>query len=252
MLILQAANLRGLPGIAHGFFGRKGGVSRGLYDSLNCGPGSDDEKTKVAENRQRVSAALGGAKLKTLYQVHSPKAVVVDGGWAPGPEADGMATATPGIALGILTADCAPILFADAEAKVIGAAHAGWKGALTGVIEATLGAMETLGARRTRIAAAIGPCIGQTNYEVGPEFRERFVGEAADNAKYFVPSDRAAHHRFDLESFCADRLAQAGVDRIERLATCTYAQDADFFSFRRATHRGEKDYGREISAISLA
>jgi YfiH family protein len=261
MLILRAANLESIPSIAHGFFGRAGGVSGGIYDSLNCGPGSDDARANVLENRRRVSAAMGGAALVTVGQVHSPDVLTVTKPWDIGrvqsddaltvPLGDAMVTATPGIALGILTADCAPVLFADADARVIGAAHAGWKGALTGVLEATLAAMEALGARRTRIAAAIGPCIGQANYEVGPEFRARFAGADAANAKYFVPSERAEHHRFDLESFVADKLAQAGVDRIERLATCTYAHAADFFSFRRATHRGEKDYGREISVIAL-
>jgi hypothetical protein len=162
-----------------------------------------------------------------------------------------MVTTMPGIALGILTADCAPVLFADAQARVIGAAHAGWKGALGGVLEATLAAMEALGAQRARIAAAIGPCIAQASYEVGPEFRAQFVAADAANARFFVPSDRAGHHRFDLEGFVADRLARAGVDKIEALAACTYGRAADFFSFRRATHRNEPDYGREISAIVL-
>lgn len=261
MLILQAANLKAVRGIAHGFFGRTGGVSTGIYASLNCGPGSGDDRANVRENRRRVAQALGGAALVTMGQIHSAKVLTVTAPWPIGetaaddekfiPLGDAMVSATPGIALGILTADCAPVLLADADARVIGAAHAGWKGALTGVLEATLAAMEQLGARRARIAAAIGPCIGQANYEVGPEFLARFAGEDAGNAKYFVPSDRAGHHRFDLGSFVADRLGHAGVDRIERLNTCTYAQDADFFSFRRITHRGEKDYGREISAIAL-
>jgi polyphenol oxidase len=167
------------------------------------------------------------------------------------PLGDAMVTATPCIALGILTADCAPILLADGEAGVIGAAHAGWKGALSGVIANTVAAMEKLGARRNGIAAAIGPCISQANYEVGAEFRARFLEADAGDAGFFTTGDRAGHHRFDLDAFAADRLAQAGVDKIERLSACTYARDADFFSFRRATHRGEKDYGREISAIVL-
>jgi hypothetical protein len=261
MLILRAVNLSDLPGVTHGFFGRTGGVSEGIYNSLNCGPGSGDVRAHVLENRRRVGAALGAAAPVTLGQIHSPNVVTVTTPWAIGqtpeedrltiPLGDAMVTAVPGIALGILTADCAPVLFADAQARVIGAAHAGWKGAVTGVLEATLAAMEALGARRDRIAATIGPCISQTNYEVGAEFHARFVGEDTGNTMYFVPGDRAAHYRFDLERFAADRLARAGVDRIERLATCTYAQDADFFSFRRTTHRGEKDYGREISAIAL-
>jgi YfiH family protein len=251
MLILHANTLSALPGITHGFFGRAGGASEGIYGSLNCGPGSDDAPAHVAENRRRVQQALGAAALNTLYQIHSPNVVTVTEGWAQGPQADGMVTATPGIALGILTADCAPVLFADAEARVVGAAHAGWKGALGGVLEATLAAMEQLGARRGRIAAAIGPCISQANYEVGPEFRARFVAEDARNARFFAPSDRTEHHRFDLEGYVSERLNAAGVDKIAALAACTYARDGDFFSFRRTTHRGEKDYGREISAILL-
>jgi len=252
MLKLRAANLASLPGTAHGFFGRTGGVSEGIYATLNCGPGSGDDKDYVAENRRRVREAMGAEVLTTLYQVHSPNVATVTGAWhGTPPLADGMVTATPGIALGILTADCAPVLFADAEAGVIGAAHAGWKGAIGGVVEATIAAMEALGAKRNRIAAAVGPCISQANYEVGPEFIARFLSDDSAHARYFVPSNRDDHHRFDLETFVADRLRAASVDRIETLGACTYARDADFFSFRRTTHRGEKDYGREISAIML-
>jgi YfiH family protein len=251
MLRLSAKSLE-RPGIAHGFFGRTGGVSGGIYASLNCGPGSGDDKAHVAENRRRVREAMGAGELNTLYQVHSPNVVAVTGAWSGTPPlADGMVTATPGIALGILTADCAPALLADAEAHVIGAAHAGWKGAIGGVIEATVAAMEALGAQRNRIAVAVGPCISQANYEVGPEFIARFAAEDPANARFFVPSARADHHKFDLEGYVADRLRAASVDRIETLGACTYARDADFFSFRRTTHRGEKDYGREISAIVL-
>jgi hypothetical protein len=257
MLVLKAETFSDVPGIAHGFFGRVGGVSTGIYESLNCGfsrlAGEKDGWGAVVENRRRVLAALGAPQLVTLSQVHSAATVTVTEPWAmaDSPQADAMVTATRGIALGILTADCAPVLFADAEAHVIGAAHAGWKGALGGVVEATLAAMEALGARRQHVVAAIGPCISQANYEVGPEFQARFAAEDADHARFFVPSARAEHHRFDLEGFVAARLRRAGVDRIERLSACTYARDADFFSFRRATHRGEKDYGREISAIAL-
>src|SRR5262249_37868072 len=222
-----------------------------IYGSLNCGPGSDDVPAHVAENRRRVQEALDAHALNTLYQIHSPNVVTVTQAWPQGPQADGMVTATPGIALGILTADCAPVLLADPHARVVGAAHAGWKGALGGVLEATLAAMETLGARRGRIAAAIGPCISQANYEVGPEFRARFAAEDAHNVRFFVPSGRTDHHRFDLEDYGSERLSTAGVNKIAALSACTYARDADFFSFRRTTHRGEKDYGREISAILL-
>ncbi len=250
-----------LSGVTHGFFGRTGGVSDGIYASLNCGPGSGDARANVIENRRRVAEALGADALVTVGQIHSADVVTVTKPWEIGsgpaedartvPLGDAMVTAVPGIALGILTADCAPVLFADAAAGVIGAAHAGWKGAITGVLEATLAAMETLGARRADVVAAIGSCIAQANYEVGPEFFARFVDAAAGNARYFGASGRDGYFRFDLEGFVADRLAAAGVGDVDRLGVCTYAQDADFFSFRRATHRGEKDYGREISAIML-
>jgi YfiH family protein len=251
VLKLAASNLSRTPGIAHGFFGRQGGVSEGIFASLNCGPGSGDAREHVGENRNRVLTALGGEKLLTLYQIHSPNAVVVSEPWEQGPQADAMATNVPGLALGILTADCAPVLFADSAAHVIGAAHAGWKGALTGVIASVLEKMESLGADRARISAAIGPCISQDNYEVGPEFIARFAAADAGNTRFFVPSDRADHWRFDLEAYVADRLRNAGVGAVESLGVCTYARDEDFFSFRRTTHRGEKDYGRQISAIIL-
>lgn len=240
--------------IAHGFFGRKGGVSEGIFTSLNCGPGSGDERTNVVENRRRVTEALGGASaLLTLYQIHSPNVVTVTTPWniGEGPQADAMVTREKNIALGILTADCAPVLFADIDAGVIGAAHAGWKGALGGVTESTVAAMESLGAKRDRIAAAIGPCISQANYEVGPEFRDRFAEVDSRNIRFFVPSDRKYHFQFDLEGYVAERLATAEIGSIERLSTCTYASEADCFSFRRATHREEKDYGRQVSAIML-
>ncbi len=261
MLTLTAPNLSTLPGIAHGFFGRSGGVSTGIYDSLNCGPGSGDPRANVLENRRRVAEELEAESLMTLGQIHSPMVLAVTRPWRIGdvpeddpkhiPVGDAMVTAVPGIALGILTADCAPVLFADAEARVIGAAHAGWKGAFGGVLEAALDAMEALGARRARIAAAVGPCISQANYEVGPEFEARFVSADSRHARHFGPSERDGYFRFDLEGFVADRLRQAGVDNIAALGACTYARAADFFSFRRATHAKEPDYGREISAIVL-
>ena len=252
MNIIRSAALDS-DGIAHGFFGRRGGVSKGIFASLNCGPGSDDERTDVIENRRRVREALAGSHLLTLYQIHSAEAVAVTASWnmGEGPQADGMVTNLPGLALGILTADCAPVLFTDAEAKVIGAAHAGWKGALGGVTDSTLTAMEKLGAKRNRIAAAIGPCICQANYEVGPEFRERFLQADSGFERFFVASDRPDHFRFDLEGFVAQRLDAAGIAKVDRLSTCTYADEDAFFSFRRATHRQEKDYGRQVSAIVL-
>ncbi len=253
MLILRAHNLD-VPHIAHGFFGRQGGVSEGIYASLNCGPGSGDERAKVIENRRRVTATLGpDVRLVTLYQIHSSTAVNVTSPWEIGeaPQADAMVTNVPGIALGMLTADCAPVLLADAKAGVIGAAHAGWKGALDGVVASTVAAMEKLGASRERIAAAIGPCISQASYEVDGEFHANFLRADSANARFFAPSTRESHFRFDLESYVAMRLADAAVANVERLSACTYARSADFFSFRRATHRSEKDYGREISTIVL-
>jgi YfiH family protein len=253
MQILKAAAIAS-RGIAHGFFGRKGGVSTGLYDSLNCGPGSGDIRASVMENRARASAALSSAAtLVTLYQVHSAHAVTVSAPWeiADNPKADAFATNKSGIALGILTADCAPILLADAEAHVIGAAHAGWGGALAGVAESVVTAMERLGARRERISAAIGPCISQPSYEVGPEFRPRFVAADSANARFFHPSRREGHWQFDLPAYVAHRLRQSGIGTVETLASCTYADEASFFSYRRTTHRNEADYGRQLSAIML-
>jgi len=252
---LSSASLSALPAIRHGFFTRQGGVSAGIYESLNCGVGSQDERASVAENRARVAAALGvdAGRLATPYQVHSPDAVIVDEVWLPGegPKADAVVTRRPGIAVGVGTADCGPILFADAKAGVVGAAHAGWKGALTGVIEATLEAMERLGADRGDVVAALGPTISARAYEVGPEFRERFLDSAASNARFFVPSDRDAHFRFDLPAYIGERMEKAGVGRFENLGHCTYADPARFFSYRRTTHRGEPDYGRLLHAIAL-
>lgn len=264
---IEADTLK-LPGIAHGFFGREGGVSGGLYASLNCGAGSKDDAAAVAENRARVAAALGAESLISLSQVHSAIVHAIptweSGRPAPsregatGREGDAMVTATPGLALGILTADCAPVLLADAKAGVIGAAHAGWKGALGskeggGVLEAAVAAMEKLGARRGAIHAAIGPCISQGNYEVAFDFRDRFLEQGGLRMrKFFVPSDKEGHYRFDLEGYAAHRLEKAGIGDIEKLGICTYPPEQGFFSFRRTTHAGEADYGRQISAIALA
>ncbi len=248
----HAANLARLPGIAHGFFGREGGVSDGVYASLNCGPGSRDDPAKVKENRARATTALApDARLVTLAQIHSHKVHVVDTGWdaARHPEGDAMVTTSPGLALGIQTADCAPILFADGRAGVIGAAHAGWKGALTGVLEATIAAMEELGAKRGQIAAAIGPSICKDNYEVGGEFRETFLAQDPANAGFFTARD--GRFRFGLPAYVLDRLARAGIADAADLGLCTYPPENRFFSFRRTTHRGEPDYGRQISVILL-
>jgi polyphenol oxidase len=253
LAVHHAANLAALPGIAHGFFGCAGGVSEGLYASLNCGPGSKDDPAKVAQNRALVTAALDGGTLVTLAQIHSPIVHVVGPDWdaAGHPEGDAMVTASPGLILGIQTADCVPVLFADAAARVIGAAHAGWKGALGGVLEGVVATMEGLGATRGGIAAAIGPCISQKNYEVGWDFRDRFLALGLRNRRFFVPSGREGHYRFDLEGYAAQRLADAGIGDIARLGLCTYPPENGFFSFRRTTHRFEPDYGRQISAIVL-
>jgi polyphenol oxidase len=253
MLILKADAIKS-PRVAHGFFGRKGGVSTGLYDSLNCGPGSGDERASVMENRARARAALSpDATLVTLYQVHSAQAVTVSAPWeiADNPKADAMATDKSGIVLGILTADCAPILLADTGAHVIGAAHAGWGGALAGVSESVVAAMERLGARRERIAAVIGPCISRASYEVGPEFKPRFMAADPANAAFFEQSKREGHWQFDLPAYVAHRLRQSGVGAVEAIPACTYANEAYFFSYRRTTHRKEADYGRQLSAILL-
>ena len=245
-----------LPGIRHGFFTRQGGASEGLFASLNCGFGSSDDAAKVAENRARAMAALGlgGDHLVTCYQVHSPTVVVVDRPWRRGeaPRADAMVTRTPDIALGILTADCAPVLFADAEARIIGAAHAGWRGALSGVLEATVDAMTKLGASPQRIHAAIGPCIGRDSYEVGPEFPAPFLAENAANASFFRPAPREGHFLFDLAGYGAARLKRLGFARIETIPGDTATDAARFFSYRRTCHRKEPDYGRELSAIALS
>jgi YfiH family protein len=240
-------------GVRHGFFTRRGGVSKGLYAGLNTGVGSDDDKAAVTENRRRVAAWLGAApdRLVTLHQVHSPDAIIVREPFAGDrPKADAMVTDRPGLMLGVLAADCGPILFADGEAGVIGAAHAGWKGAFTGVLEATIEAMEGLGAQRERITAVLGPSISADNYEVGPEFVARFIETDGANTAYFVPSARDGHAMFDLNRYTVDRLARAGVDAA-MVGLCTYADEDRFYSYRRATHRAEPDYGRQISAIML-
>lgn len=254
--MLRLAVLDGAPGVRHAFFTRDGGVSGGIYASLNCGFGSGDRREDVAENRARALRRLdpeaGG--LVTAHQVHSADAVTVTAPWPPGeaPRADAMVTDRPGVALGILTADCAPVLFADAQAGVIGAAHAGWRGALTGVLEATVAAMERLGADRTRIRAAIGPCIGRVSYEVGPEFPAPFLAADPDAATLFDPSPRPGHHRFDLEGYARRRLDRLGLAAVDAAGRDTCAEDAAFFSYRRTCLHGGRDYGRGLSAIVLA
>jgi YfiH family protein len=251
MQIRTADNLQKLPGIAHGFFGRDGGVSTGFYSSLNCGPGSRDHPPAVAENRGRSVAVLApGARLVSLAQIHSAHVHIVGTDWdfATRPEGDAMVTDLRGVMLGILTADCAPVLLADAEAGVIGAAHAGWKGAVAGVLDNTVAAMAKLGAKPGRVTAAIGPTISQANYEVGEDLRARF---GADEGRFFVASDRPEHFRFDLPGYVRQRLERAGVGQIHDMALCTYPPANGFFSYRRATHLSETDYGREISAIVL-
>ncbi len=239
--------------IRHGFFTREGGVSSGIYASLNCGLGSDDDKGAVSENRNRIAADMGvsAAQLLTVHQIHSAKVQIVTDVWTPAtaPQADAMVTTRSGIALGVLAADCTPVLFADKNARVIGAAHAGWKGAFTGVLEATIDAMVELGATRDNITAAVGPCISRDAYEVGPEFRARFLDADTANDKWFIPSALDGHFMFDLTAFVAACLGAARIGTVERLNLCTYADEQKFFSYRRTTHRGEPDYGRQMSAI---
>jgi len=248
--VLHAAALDGLP---HGFLGRRGGVSEGIVAGLNVGLGSQDDRTAIAENRRRaVKAVLPGADLVTLHQVHSPDAIAVTASYPDDarPHTDALATATPGLLLGILTADCAPVLLADREAGVVGAAHAGWKGALGGVTDNVVTTMESLGARRDRIAAAVGPCIARASYEVDEAFFRRFCEANSENERFFLDG-RAGHHQFDLEAYVGARLAAAGIGRVELLGEDTYANAEAYFSFRRATHRGEADYGRQIALIGL-
>jgi YfiH family protein len=240
-------------GMRHGYFTRIGGVSGGIYRGLNIGTGSSDDQTLVAENRRRVADWMGVPtdRLLTAHQIHSPDVVVAREPFAgPRPKADAIVTDRPGIAIGASTADCGPVLFADAEARIIGAAHAGWKGAFTGVLENTVATMEGLGARRERIVAVLGPSIGPDNYEVGPEFVARFVEADTDNHRYFRPSKTAGHSMFDLNQYTVDRLRKAGVTA-EGLGRCTYAEEELFYSYRRTTHRKEADYGRQVSAIVL-
>jgi YfiH family protein len=253
--MLQAQSLTNLPGVRHAFFTRAGGVSKGIYESLNSGVGSNDKPENVNENRARMAASLGvtADRFLTAYQIHSPTVMVAETPWsaADRPRADAIVTRTPGLAIGVSTADCGPVLMTDPEARVIGAAHAGWRGALTGVIEAAVAAMETLGAKRNRIVAAVGPMIRQPNYEVGQDLLDRFVAAEPDNARFFAPAQRPGHTMFDLAGYVVSTLRRAGIERIEDIGYCTYADPARFYSYRRATHRAEPDYGRHVNAIVL-
>lgn len=248
-------DLATITGVRHAYFTREGGVSEGIYQGLNGGLGSQDAPGNVRENRRRMAGHfdLPPESLVSVWQVHSPDVAVVEAPFTGDkPKADAMVTDRPGIALGITTADCGPILFADPEARVIGAAHAGWKGAFTGVIASTVESMEQLGAERARIVAVLGPCIGPSAYEVGPEFVARFHAEDATLGRFFRPSGKPEHALFDMPAFIALRARQAGIGRFVDLGLCTYSDEARFYSYRRTTHRKEADYGRLISAICLS
>ena len=248
---VEVNRARALHGVAHGFLGRRGGVSAGVHAGLNVGLGSHDDAALIEENRRRAAeAVLPGAPLATVYQVHSADAVIATAPFAERPHADALVTDTPGLLIGILTADCAPVLFADREAGVVAAAHAGWKGALGGVTDATIALMEMLGAKRERIAAAVGPCIARASYEVDESFFRRFA-EADPANEHFFADGKVGRHQFDLEAYVASRLAAAGIRTVETLSEDTYAQPERFYSFRRATHRSEPDYGRQISIIGI-
>ncbi|HEX8448971.1 MAG TPA: peptidoglycan editing factor PgeF [Allosphingosinicella sp.] len=250
---VEALESRALRGVPHAFLGRRGGVSSGVCAGLNVGLGSSDDRASVLENRRRAVAAVAPrAQLATLHQVHSADSIYVAAPYPDEarPKADAMVADRPGIVLGILTADCAPVLLADREAGVVAAAHAGWKGALGGVVESTVAEMERRGAERGRIAAAVGPCIARKSYEVDESFLRRFVDSDPEHERFFGLG-REGHYQFDLEGFVLSRLAAAGIERIEALGEDTYSQPDRFFSYRRSTHRGEADYGRQISLIAL-
>lgn len=250
-----ASTLESCDGIRHGFFTRQGGVSKGVYGSLNCGLGSRDDAENVRQNRALVAETLGvpPERLLTLYQIHSATTVIVDKPWnGTVSEADALVTRTPGLAIGALTADCAPVLFCDPEARVIAAAHAGWRGALLGIIEATVASMERLGATPERVVAVIGPTISQRAYEVGSDYVERFLAEEPASSPFFMTDDSSGEPHFDLAGYVAERLTRAGVGTVSDLGLCTYCDETRLFSYRRSQHHGEDDYGRQISAIVLA
>ncbi len=253
--MITASKLQSCPTIRHGFFTRRDGVSSGVFAGLNCGYGSGDEARNIDQNRAIAMAKLGLKRqdLNTIYQVHSPDVVVADGPWLrhERPRADGIVTNRSGLAIGVMSADCTPVLFADHRARIIGAAHAGWKGALHGVLSNTINKMEELGGDRRHITAAVGPCIHQPSYEVGLEFRTTFVNENKDFAGYFLPSETPDHYLFDLPKFVVDRLEALGLGSVESVSVDTYANEDQFYSYRRTTHRKEADYGRGLSAIVI-
>jgi len=251
-MTLEILTADSLAPLRHGFFTRRGGASSGVFSGLNCGPGSSDQSEIVQINRTRVAEAMGIASdhLITVHQVHSPDVVTVTGPLDTRPRADAMVTDVPGVALAVLTADCQPVLFADVANGVIGAAHAGWRGALDGVLEATVAAMVDLGAERRRIKAVIGPSISQAAYEVGPEFIEEFLADDPDNARFFANGE-SGRYQFDLPGFGLHRLRQSGIGQAEWTRHCTYDDPERFYSYRRTTHAGEADYGRLISVIRL-
>lgn len=253
-LMIESPALAAVAGVRHGFFTRRGGVSTGLYDSNNVAYGAADDARNVARNRDACAGRLGLGALVTLTQKHTVEVIAVDAPWTRehAPVADAMVTARRGVALGVLTADCGPVLLADAEAGVVGAAHAGWRGAFDGILANTVQAMERLGARKARIVAALGPCIAQASYEVGPEFVARFAARDPALLRFFAPSRRQDHAQFDLAAFVAHCAAEAGVGKVAVDGSDTCAGDARFFSYRRAVLRGEADYGRQLSAIGLA
>ncbi len=255
-MTITASSLSALTGIRHAFFTRDGGVSSGIYQSLNAGIASKDDAAHVVENRARMARALGvdPGNLVTAYQIHSPDVVVAERPWdaAARPKADAVVTRMPGLAIGVSTADCGPVLFADEQARIVGAAHAGWRGAFSGVVESTLDAMEQLGARRANIVTALGPMIRQPNYEVGAEFFATFVGATKDNERYFRSGARPDRYLFDLAGYITARLRSAGVGAIEDCGLCTYAEPDRFYSYRRSQHRSEGDYGRHVNAIVLS
>lgn len=254
-MLIEAPELSSFPNVRHAFFTRQGGVSEGLYASLNGGFGSNDDAVRVERNRALMAEQIGvePENLVSLHQIHSATVITATAAWtrAERPRADGVVTRTPHLALGILTADCGPVLFADHASAVIGACHAGWGGALGGVLEATIDAMVALGAEREAIVAVLGPTIGPTAYEVGPEFKARFLAADAATERHFAPSERDGHAMFDLPAYIVARLEACGIGEVADVGQCTYSDEERFFSYRRTTHRGEPDYGRQVSAITL-